>query len=76
MCIFETRSSVCVTLDLLSQVKCMNLYLLDEVKCMTLYVHNAVPRLSVYQRSISGVGVQMVLLAYSEDQGSRRDQKI
>ncbi len=65
-----------MNLYLLDEVKSMNLYLLDEVKCMTLYVHNAVPRLSVYQRSISGVGVQMVLLAYSEDQGSRRDQKI
>ena len=65
-----------MNLYLLDEVKSMNLYLLDEVKCMNLYVHNAVPRLSVYQRSISGVGVQMVLLAYSEDQGSRRDQKI
>ena len=54
------------TLHLLSEVKCMTLYLLSEVKCMRLYVHNAVPRLSIYQRG-SGVAVQMVLLAYSED---------
>ena len=67
MSLYVLSEVKCMSLYVLSEVNCVTLYLLHEVKCMTLYVHNAVPRLSVYQRSISGVGVQVVLLAYSED---------